>query len=80
MKAIEVAFLGALVFRFPELLGVLEDHLADQGGEVLPHVLLASVTKQLAARAVSGGEQGGAAQAILGLSIKPSGWLAWVAG
>ncbi|MFN8074864.1 MAG: hypothetical protein U0Q15_05505 [Kineosporiaceae bacterium] len=35
-----VAFVGWLIFRSPELLPILQEHLDDNDGEILPHVLL----------------------------------------
>jgi hypothetical protein len=35
-----VAFIGWMIFRSPVLLPILQEHLQDNGGEVLPHVLL----------------------------------------
>ncbi len=39
------AFTGALVWAFPELLDELGEHLADNDGELLPHVFMASVER-----------------------------------
>jgi hypothetical protein len=39
------AFIGALVWRFPELMDDLGEHLADNNRELLPHVFMASVEK-----------------------------------
>lgn len=39
------AFIGALVWRFPDLMDDLGEHLADNNRELLPHVFMASVEK-----------------------------------
>lgn len=44
MRAWEVAFVGTLVRRFPELLPLLEEHLEDYDG-LLPHVFMGDVTR-----------------------------------
>lgn len=41
MRAGQVALLGALAWRFPALQETLQEHLADNHDEVLPHVLMA---------------------------------------
>lgn len=40
-----VAFIGALTCRFPMLLPVLQSHLDEQGGEVLPHIFMGAVER-----------------------------------
>jgi hypothetical protein len=45
MSAKTVAFVGALVYRFEELLPLLEEHLVDQEGEVLPHLFTADLER-----------------------------------
>ena len=35
-----VAFIGWMIFRSPELLPILQEHLEDNEGEVLPYVVL----------------------------------------
>ena len=40
-----VAFVGWLVFRSPALLPILQEHLEDNDGEVLPHVILFQIRK-----------------------------------
>ena len=45
MKAATVAFVGALVYRFPVLRPLLQEHLDDQKGEVLPHLFIADVER-----------------------------------
>ena len=49
-QAEAVAFMGALAHRFPELMPVLQEHLEDQHGEMLPHILMADVVRWLVAR------------------------------
>jgi hypothetical protein len=43
-------FVADLVSVAPVLRGVLDEHLADQGGELLPHLFAADVTRWLSAR------------------------------
>lgn len=45
MSASTVAFVGALFHRFKVLQPLLEEHLDDQDGEVLPHLLMADVER-----------------------------------
>ena len=40
MRGAQVAFLGALAWRFDPLRQRLDEHLDDNGQEVLPHVLM----------------------------------------
>lgn len=40
-----VAYTGALVWRYPDLLEPFGEHLLDNGGEVLPHVFMADVER-----------------------------------
>jgi hypothetical protein len=40
-----VAYIGALVWRYPDLLDAFGEHLADNSGEVLPHVFMAEVER-----------------------------------
>lgn len=40
-----VAFIGALVWRFPQLLDAFGQHLLDNDGEVRPHVFMAEVER-----------------------------------
>jgi hypothetical protein len=42
MRAAQVALLGALAWRFPGLRAELDEHLADNDGEILPHPLMAA--------------------------------------
>jgi hypothetical protein len=41
MRAGQVALLGALAWRIPGLCERLDEHLRDNTGEILPHVLMA---------------------------------------
>ena len=41
MRAVQIAFLGSLAWRYPALRGRLDEHLDDNEGEILPHVLMA---------------------------------------
>ena len=43
----QLAFLGYLVHRYPQLLPVLDEHLQDQGGEILPFSLLSDIMRWL---------------------------------
>lgn len=45
MSAATVALVGTLVYRFPELRPLLQDHLDDQDGEILPHLFMADVER-----------------------------------
>ena len=45
MSASTVAFVGAFVYRFPVLRSLLQEHLDDQDGEVLPHLFIADVER-----------------------------------
>jgi hypothetical protein len=47
VSATTVAFVGALVYRHPFLLPILQQHLDDLSGEVLPHLLIADVERWL---------------------------------
>lgn len=49
MSASTVAVMGALVYEFRQLTPLLEEHLRDLEGEVLPHLLLTDVVRWLAA-------------------------------
>lgn len=49
MSASTVAAVGALVDSHRELLPLLAEHLADNGGEVLPHLLMADIVRWLVA-------------------------------
>ncbi len=42
MRAGQVALLGALAWRFPALRPELDEHLADNDGEILPHPLMSA--------------------------------------
>jgi len=45
MSASTVALVGALLNRFDVLRPLLEEHLEDQDGEVLPHLLMADIER-----------------------------------
>jgi hypothetical protein len=45
MSAATVAFVGALAYAIPALRPVLQEHLDDQEGEVLPHLFMADVER-----------------------------------
>lgn len=49
MNAISVAFIGHVIYQFPELVPVLQEHLDDNNGELLPHLLMADITRWLVA-------------------------------
>lgn len=49
MSASSVAFIGALIYHHNELLPVLEEHLADNDEQVLPHLVMADVMRWLVA-------------------------------
>ena len=51
MSASTVATMGALSYEFPDLLPLLQEHLEDNEGEMLPHLYLADVMRWLAKRA-----------------------------
>jgi hypothetical protein len=55
VRAPEIALLGALAWRFPELRERLVEHLEDNNGEVLPHVLMAAY-ERWAESALAGGD------------------------
>jgi hypothetical protein len=55
MRGQQVAFLGALAWRFPPLRAALDEHLADNGGEILPHPLM-SEYERWAERALRAGD------------------------
>jgi hypothetical protein len=40
-----VSFVSSMVARFPSLYRLLEDHIRDNAGEVLPHVFFGEVTR-----------------------------------
>lgn len=52
MSALTVAFVGSLVYEFPPLLGLLQEHLDDQDGEVLPHLFMADLERCIEAQVV----------------------------
>jgi hypothetical protein len=45
VSASTVAFVGALFYRFKELRPLFQEHLDNQDGEVLPHLLMADVAR-----------------------------------
>lgn len=45
MNASTVALIGALAYRFLELRPLLQEHLDDNDGEVLPHLFVADVER-----------------------------------
>lgn len=50
MKAYDTAFIGALFFRFPVLMPLLQEHLDDFDDGLLPHVLMGDVTRWVVVR------------------------------
>lgn len=54
MRAAEVAFVGALVHRFPLLRPLLQEHLDDYDA-LLPHVFLGDVTRWVTNEFATGG-------------------------
>ena len=49
MSANTVAMVGALAYAHGDLLAVLAEHLEDNGGEVLPHLVMADFVRWLVA-------------------------------
>jgi len=49
MSASTIAAIGALVDRYRQLIPLLEEHLDDNSGEVLPHLVMADIVRWLAA-------------------------------
>lgn len=47
MSAATVAAIRALIDEHPELLPILDEHLKDNEGEVLPHLVMADVVRWL---------------------------------
>ena len=43
--AVDVAFIGALVYHHPHLTPILQEHLDDQEGELLPHLAMADIER-----------------------------------
>ena len=66
MNAAEVAFVGPLSYRFPVLTETFAEHLADQDGEVLPHVFMGDVTRWLLERLRVHGPKDATLREILG--------------
>ena len=57
MSALTVSFMGALTYAHPWLLPVLDEHLVDQEGEVLPHLLMADIERWAESELLSVGPQ-----------------------
>lgn len=45
MSAKTVAFVRSLVERFPRLVGLLDEHIEDNFGEILPHLFFGDLTR-----------------------------------
>ena len=45
MSASTVAFVGSLAYQFPALRPLLQVHLDDQDGEILPHLFMADLER-----------------------------------
>jgi hypothetical protein len=45
MNASNVAFICALIYACDELTPILQEHLDDQDGEILPHLLIADIER-----------------------------------
>ena len=54
MSAATVAFIGALVHDHPVLRPILQEHLDDLSGQVLPHLLIADVERWAEREALAG--------------------------
>jgi len=54
MNAATVAYVGHLVHSVPELMAVLQEHLDDHDGAVLPHLLIADIERWAESEAASG--------------------------
>lgn len=72
MSAATVSFVGALVRRNRVLLHVLEEHLVDQEGEVLPHLFMADV-ERWAEAALQSGQRGDVEQVLEQLELEFNG-------
>lgn len=72
MSAATVSFVGALVRRNRVLLPVLEEHLIDQEGEVLPHLFMADV-ERWAEAALRRGQRGDVEQVLEYIELEFSG-------
>jgi hypothetical protein len=48
-RASRTAFMGALVYQHPVLLPLLEEHLEDNDGEILAHLLMSDVMRWVVA-------------------------------
>lgn len=65
MYASTIAFVGALCYQFRELIPILEEHLDEQEGEVLPHLLMADI-ERWAEKAVSDPQERSLLERVLG--------------
>jgi hypothetical protein len=54
VRAAEVALVGALVHEHPWLMPILQEHLDDNEGELLPHLLIAGIERWAEAQLGSG--------------------------
>ena len=52
------AFVGWMIFRSPALLPILQEHLEDNEGELLPHVILFQIRKWVEHHIETSGETG----------------------
>ena len=52
MSALTVAFVGCLVYTCPPLVELLQEHLDNQDGEVLPHLFIADLERWMEAEIV----------------------------
>lgn len=64
MRADDVSFVGGLCLEFDELRALLQEHLDDYDG-LLPHLLLADVTRWLVARYMADGAEDPVLKAVL---------------
>jgi hypothetical protein len=65
VRADDVALVGGLCLEFPELRELLQEHLDDYDG-LLPHLLLADVTRWLVARLSEKGRDDALLASVLG--------------
>ncbi len=47
MSSKTIAFICHLSYKFPQLLSILEEHIEDNSGEILPHLLMYEYTNLL---------------------------------
>lgn len=59
MSAATVPFVCAMAYRFAELRPLLQDHVDDNDGEVLPHLFLADVERWVESEATRGASGNG---------------------